>query len=70
MEEELEFGKEVTVEPVTKDRYGRTVANVRLPDGTTLNHELLAQRMCWWFRKYAPNNQVLKELAETARTKG
>ena len=37
----LTFGKMVTVEPVAKDRYGRTVANVLLFKGRMLNHELL-----------------------------
>jgi micrococcal nuclease len=31
----------VTVQPRGTDRYGRTVALVVLPDGRTLNHELV-----------------------------
>jgi hypothetical protein len=38
---ELAFGKDVTVRPVDTDRYGRTVAVVVLPDGRSLNHELV-----------------------------
>ncbi len=64
----LSFGKEVTVEPIVKDRYGRTVANVRLADGLILNHELVERGMCWWYRKYAPNDERLKKLQETARS--
>src|ERR1700722_13738278 len=30
---ELAFGKDVTIKPVDTDRYGRTVAEVILPDG-------------------------------------
>jgi endonuclease YncB( thermonuclease family) len=37
----LAFGKVVTVQPRGTDRYGRTVALVVLPDGRTLNHELV-----------------------------
>ena len=47
--------------PLTKDRYGRTVATVTLPNGVQLNEELVRQGMCWWFRKYAPNEQELRE---------
>lgn len=63
----LSFGKEVTVEPDTKDRYGRTVALVRLPDGVQLNEELVRQGMCWWYRKYAPHDGRLRDLEDTAR---
>ncbi len=37
----LAFGKVVTVHTRGKDRYGRTVADVILPDGRILNHELV-----------------------------
>jgi endonuclease YncB( thermonuclease family) len=50
---DLAFGKVVTVRPVTTDRYGRTVALVVLPDGRTLNHELVRSGFAWWFQKYA-----------------
>jgi endonuclease YncB( thermonuclease family) len=33
------LGKEVNVEVTGQDRYGRTVADVILPDGTTLNEK-------------------------------
>src|SRR5262249_37832614 len=36
---ELAFGKVVTVHPRTRDRYGRIVADVALPDGRSLNQE-------------------------------
>jgi micrococcal nuclease len=61
------FGNEVTVHTKTRDKYGRTVADVTLLDGTNLNHELVKQGWCWWFRKYAPNDEVLKTLQEEAR---
>ena len=52
---ELAFGKVVTVHPSWKDRYGRTVADVILPAGRVLNHELVRRGVAWWCRKYAPN---------------
>jgi len=39
---ELVFGKTVTVHVIDMDRYGRTVADVVLPDGRVLNRELVA----------------------------
>src|SRR5690606_36043907 len=38
---ELAFGKQVTVRQVDTDRYGRTVAEVFLPDGRSMNRELV-----------------------------
>jgi len=37
----LVFGKEVTLQTYGKDKYGRTIADVLLLDGTNVNHELV-----------------------------
>ena len=37
----LVFGKDVIIQSQGKDRHGRTLAEVRLPDGTHVNHELV-----------------------------
>ena len=37
---ELAFGKEVTLQTHGKDKYGRTIGDVILPDGTNVNHTL------------------------------
>jgi len=29
-----------------------------LPDGTNVNHELVKDGWCWWYRKYAPGDTV------------
>jgi micrococcal nuclease len=64
----LAFGKEVvTVKVRDKDRYGRTVADVILPDGKSLNHELVRAGYAWWFRKYAPHDRELEQLEKEAR---
>ena len=34
----------------------RTFGNVFLLDGTHVNHTLVKDGWCWWYRKYAPNN--------------
>ena len=53
---QLVFGKEVTLHTFGKDKYGRTIADVLLPDGTNVNHELVKDGWCWWYRKYAPGD--------------
>jgi micrococcal nuclease len=50
-----------------QNKYGRTLANMLLPDGTNVNHELVKQGWCWWYRKYAPGNTVLEGLEKEAR---
>src|SRR5262245_65516696 len=33
----------------------------------TVNHELVKQGWCWWYRKYAPEITVLEGLGKAAR---
>jgi len=63
----LVFGKQVTLQTFGKDKYGRTISNVLLPDGTNVNHEQVKQGWCWWYRKYAPGDTVLEGLEKEAR---
>src|SRR5207245_9656893 len=49
---EMVFGKTVTVHVTDRDGYGRTVADVILPDSRVLNLELGAARLAWWYRPY------------------
>lgn len=63
----LVFGKQVTLQTHGKDKYGRTLADVLLTDGTNVNQELVKEGWCWWYRKYAPGNTVLEELEKPAR---
>ncbi len=64
---ELVFGKDVTLQTFGKDKYGRTIADVFLPDGTHVNHTLVKDGWCWWYRKYAPGNRRLENLEKDAR---
>ncbi len=64
---ELVFGQVVTVRPRNKDRYGRTVAEIVLPDGRDVNHELVRAGFAWWFRKYAPHDTELARLEAEAK---
>ncbi len=63
----LAFGKEVTLQTHGKDKYGRTLAEVLLPDGMNLNQELVKDGWCWWYRKYAPRDTGLEGLEKDAR---
>jgi hypothetical protein len=47
------FGKDVAIHVKDTDKYGRTVADVILPDGRTLNRELVRAGLAWWYRKYS-----------------
>jgi hypothetical protein len=62
---ELAFGQTVTVVPMGRDRYGRTVADVFLPDNRLLNHELVKAGFAWWYRRYALENIIQEQFSET-----
>ena len=64
---ELAFGKDVTIQVKDTDRYGRTVAVVVLPDGRSLNREMVEQGYAWWYSKYAPGDRELGRLENDAR---
>jgi len=56
----------VTVQVITTDRYGRTVGDVILPDGRSLNQDVVRAGYAWWYRKYS-DDLVLAALEEEAR---
>jgi micrococcal nuclease len=64
---ELAFGKQVTIRPLDTDRYGRTVADVILPDGRSMNREMVGKGMAWWFRRYALRDAELARLEGEAK---
>ena len=53
-------GKEVTLQTHGHDKYGRTLADGLLPDGTNVNHALVKAGGCWWYRNYASENAQLE----------
>jgi len=62
----MAFGKQVQVIEKGKDRYGRTLAGVILPDGKSLNQELVREGYAWWYWKYS-DDEELKRLQAQAR---
>jgi micrococcal nuclease len=65
---DMAFGKDVTIRERDKDRYGRTVAEVILPDGKSLNREMVRTGMAHWYRQFAPRDRELEQLESEART--
>jgi endonuclease YncB( thermonuclease family) len=63
----LAFGQVVAVEAAGRDRYGRLLAEVRLPNGQSLNQELVHAGYAWWFRRYSAD-RTLARLEAEART--
>ncbi len=64
------FGRTVTVKVHDTDRYGRTVGEVILPDGDSLNYELVRAGLAWWYRQYARKDMRLAEAEAEARDAG
>jgi len=60
------FQKEVLVEKKTTDKYGRTVARLKL-NGKDVNLESVRAGMAWWYRQYAKNDQALRKAEQEAR---
>jgi endonuclease YncB( thermonuclease family) len=64
---DLAFGKTVRLVEKGKDRYGRVLAEVFLPDGRSLNRQLLSAGLAWWYRTYS-TDRSLADLERAART--
>ncbi len=65
---DLAAHKMVTVEVETTDRYGRTIGEVILPDGSSLNRKLVEEGYAWWYHRYS-KDKTLGELESKARVK-
>lgn len=59
---ELASGKAVTIRARDTDRHGRIVAEVILPDGRSMNREMVRMGMAWRYREYAPHDGDLARL--------
>jgi endonuclease YncB( thermonuclease family) len=62
--------KTLDIEPVDTDRYGRTVAIVRLRDGTMVNEVMVAEGLAWVYDDYCHSPELcqrLRELQDQAR---
>ncbi len=55
---QLAFGKYVKLTSHGNDRYGRTIGEIILPDGKSLNQELVANGFAWYYKAYANDPQL------------
>jgi micrococcal nuclease len=65
--------KTIRIENVDTDRYGRTVALVRLADGTLVNEELVRSGLAWVYEQYCLREDLcagLRQAQAEARTAG
>jgi len=65
---EQALGRDVRLLPHGEDAYHRTLAEVILPDGRSLNRELVRAGLAWWYRRYVPDDTELEALERAART--
>ena len=63
---DLAAHKIVTVEVATVDRYGRTVGEVLLPDGSNLNKKIVGAGYAWQYKRYSKDPEYA-ELESKAR---
>ncbi len=63
---DLAYGEDVTVIEHGRDRYGRTLGEVILPDDRSLNQEMVRNGHAWRYRKYS-NDRELDRLERSAR---
>ena len=63
---DLSFDQTVVVKATGRDRNGRLLGEVVLPDGRSLNQELVRAGYAWWFRKYSRDVRLAR-LEEEAR---
>ena len=64
--EDLLAKQEVKVLIHGSDKYGRTIGDVLISDGTHLNKELVKAGLAWWFCRHS-SDESLKQLEEEAR---
>lgn len=55
---DLVFSKQVDVQVIERDRYGRTVGRVKVGK-TDVNLEMVRQGFAWWYRDYAKKDTAL-----------
>ncbi len=61
-------GKQVKIEGIKKDRYGRLLGTVYLKN-ENINEKMVMTGNAWWYEKYDRKNHRMKEYQENARRK-
>ncbi|AKD05302.1 thermonuclease family protein [Pontibacter korlensis] len=65
----LAFGKNVRLIVNNTDRYGRTVGTIILPDGRSLNEELVRNGYAWHYKAYSNDKNLANAEADARRFK-
>lgn len=63
------FGKQVTVYPKEKDKYGHTIAQIFTDDGKCLNRELVYSGFAWWYKQYSNDVNLERRQADAQKAK-
>ncbi|PRY05712.1 endonuclease YncB(thermonuclease family) [Pontibacter ummariensis] len=66
---DLAFGKNVRLIAHNTDRYGRTVGTIILPDGRSLNEELVRNGYAWHYKAYSKDKNLANLEADARRFK-
>ncbi|MFB9864698.1 thermonuclease family protein [Rufibacter immobilis] len=66
---DLVFGQYVSMVVHDTDRYGRTVAEIILPDGRNLNQELVKNGYAWHYTAYSKDKELARLEAEARAAK-
>ncbi|WP_162054333.1 thermonuclease family protein [Pontibacter pamirensis] len=66
---DLAFGKTVRLIVHNKDRYGRTVGTIMLPDGRNLNEELVKSGYAWHYAAYSKDMNLANAEVDARRFK-
>lgn len=67
---ETAFNNDVKVEFKRRDKYGRVIGEIILPDGRNLNHELLIEGLAWWMEPIWPKDRAYQALESGAKSTG
>src|SRR5688572_6310625 len=62
----LLFGKAVRIESHGRDKHRRTLGTVFDGD-LNVNQQLVKEGWCWWFRKFVPKDQTMKQFEQAAK---
>lgn len=62
----LIYGKSVEIVPKNKDRYGRTIAQVK-SDGRDVNNEMIKAGAAWWYSQYALHDLIKQQAQADAQ---
>jgi endonuclease YncB( thermonuclease family) len=65
----LAFGRTVSVVAKGQDRYGRTLAEVFLPDGSSLNKRLVHDGWAWQYKRYSSDRGLAALEAEARQAR-